>query len=737
VTLTEVGRNLTGRDASLALENALLMYGRWDAALDKPTWVMAKNRIFTATESDADPLSRSGHILAKQGWYASLKQCVNGHFLVVDLAVNAVLASGHMPELMYKAAGFSNFNEFYTECTRGLKPQVVRKIEEAVQKIRVRVIHLGFAKVAKHLGPPANHPQSAFEHEGVMYTVEQYYAFKARTDPRYKPVKYPYLPTVNMGSSSRKELYPAELVVIPPGEMRNHLVKEDPFLNAAMIKHAAVRPSERMNHVTNHPQSVVKVLRTDATAKAFGLHQIALTPTQVPATMLPPAKLQYGNSHTAEPQFKGEWNPSGSSNLTFLRPPEKPLNGGYVFGVLVVGNAGPGVMPVVENMCNDLIRQSGISGVKLIKGGSILFSDGSSEGLTKTFTMLQEKKARLVVCVLMDALGHSYVKLAADTLGLPTQCIKFATLEKNPRGVYSNLMIKINAKLGGTNHTLKSRLEPKDVSAAAARVFQSPPASLGWIFDKPCMLVGIDVSHPEPGADRASMAAVVGSVDRSATKYVAHISAQNSRQEMVADLTTAMGCLLSSFKQRNKALPETIVVYRDGVSEGQYAAVLRDELPQIREAVALQGYTEDAVKIAIVICTKGHNTRLVAQEHGGEMMNVCSGLVVDSVITSPTLNEFYLNSHAAIQGTSKPCRYTLLYDNVGFKMSELQLLTYWTTFLYSRCDRAVSYATPAYYAHWASKRAKDLLAAGAGSAELSKISEVCSRDADSYNMFFL
>lgn len=114
--------------------------------------------------------------------------------------------------------------------------------------------------------------------------------------------------------------------------------------------------------------------------------------------------------------------------------------------------------------------------------------------------------------------------------------------------------------------------------------------------------------------------------------------------------------------------------------------------------------------------------------------------MVDSVITSPTLNEFYLNSHAAIQGTSKPCRYTLLYDNIGFKMSELQLLTYWTTFLYSRCDRAVSYATPAYYAHWASKRAKDLLAAGATSAELSKISEVCSREEGakgSYNMFFL
>lgn len=523
--------------------------------------------------------------------------------------------------------------------------------------------------------------------------------------------------------------------------MRNHLVKEDPFLNAAMIKHAAVAPQTRMAHITNNENSVVQVLRnsSNTTAAAFGLNRISTEPTKVPATMLPPAKLLYGNNRVVEPEFKGEWNPSGRDNLPFQRPPGNPVKGGYLFAVMVVGNAHPNDKPTVDGMSAELVRQSGISKVQLIPGGATLFSDGSVEDMRGKFEMVKKKGARIVIVVLVEAHGHGAVKLASDALGLPTQCVKLATLTKNPRGVYSNLMIKINAKLGGTNHTLKSRLEPKDQAAAAGKTFQSPPASLSWIFDKPCMLVGIDVSHPEPGADRQSMAAVVGSVDGAATKYVAHISAQAGRQEMVSDLTNAMSCLLTSFRQRNnKRMPETIVVYRDGVSEGQYHAVLNDELPRIREAVVLQGYPEDAVKIAVVICTKGHNTRLVAQEGpSGEMMNVCSGLVVDSVITSPHLNEFYLNSHAAIQGTSKPCRYTLLYDQVGFKMAELQLLTYWTTFLYSRCDRAVSYATPAYYAHWASKRGKDLLAAGATAEDLQTICEECSRDADSYNMFFL
>ena len=44
-------------------------------------------------------------------------------------------------------------------------------------------------------------------------------------------------------------------------------------------------------------------------------------------------------------------------------------------------------------------------------------------------------------------------------------------------------------------------------------------------------------------------------------------------------------------------------------------------------------------------------------------------------ITCANMNDFYLNSHAAIQGTSKPCKYSLICDEVGFKLSELELLT--------------------------------------------------------------
>lgn len=39
--------------------------------------------------------------------------------------------------------------------------------------------------------------------------------------------------------------------------------------------------------------------------------------------------------------------------------------------------------------------------------------------------------------------------------------------------------------------------------------------------------------------------------------------------------------LLQEFYRNTKKRPEKIIVYRDGVSEGQFDAVVREELPQV------------------------------------------------------------------------------------------------------------------------------------------------------------
>ncbi|CAF5075005.1 unnamed protein product, partial [Rotaria sp. Silwood1] len=51
--------------------------------------------------------------------------------------------------------------------------------------------------------------------------------------------------------------------------------------------------------------------------------------------------------------------------------------------------------------------------------------------------------------------------------------------------------------------------------------------------------------------------------------------------------------------------------------------------------------------------------------------------VIDTNIVSPNGFEFYLNSHATIQGTSLPMFYQVLDNEIAFTSDDIQQLTYY------------------------------------------------------------
>ena len=91
--------------------------------------------------------------------------------------------------------------------------------------------------------------------------------------------------------------------------------------------------------------------------------------------------------------------------------------------------------------------------------------------------------ARFVLVALVRETFYFEVKRYADELCMPTQCARYATIKKFPRNYDTSLLIKINMKMGGVNHTLAQRGNSK------ADVFQKPPQSISWMFDKPTMVV--------------------------------------------------------------------------------------------------------------------------------------------------------------------------------------------------------------------------------------------------------
>nr|GMD22736.1 protein argonaute 5 [Ipomoea batatas] len=196
---------------------------------------------------------------------------------------------------------------------------------------------------------------------------------------------------------------------------------------------------------------------------------------------------------------------------------------------------------------------------------------------------------------------------------------------------------------------------------------------------------------------------VVASMDwPHVTKYRGLVSAQQHREEIIQGL----------YKTHQDPQRGTVHggMIRDGVSEGQFCQVLLEEMDAIRKACnSLEA--NYLPPVTFVVVQKRHHTRLFPANHDDRRMtdksgNILPGTVVDTKICHPTEFDFYLCSHAGIQGTSRPAHYHVLYDENAFTADALQNLTNCLCYTYARCTKSVSIVPPAYYAHLAAFRAR-------------------------------
>jgi hypothetical protein len=123
---------------------------------------------------------------------------------------------------------------------------VLKKIDAAIKNAKVSIRHLGHWRKARCLGPPSNHQDSAFlQADGRRVTVADYFAAMCRDQAKgskYRSalgstgaLKYPFLPCINIGSTTKPCWVPAELVVIPGGQSRSNECTGD--MTADMIKY--------------------------------------------------------------------------------------------------------------------------------------------------------------------------------------------------------------------------------------------------------------------------------------------------------------------------------------------------------------------------------------------------------------------------------------------------------------------------------------------------------------------
>ncbi|KAL7980537.1 hypothetical protein Chor_001691 [Crotalus horridus] len=256
---------------------------------------------------------------------------------------------------------------------------------------------------------------------------------------------------------------------------------------------------------------------------------------------------------------------------------------------------------------------------------------------------------------------YAEVKRVGDTLlGMATQCVQVKNVVKTSPQTLSNLCLKINVKLGGINNILV-------------------PHQRSAVFQQPVIFLGADVTHPPAGdGKKPSITAVVGSMDAHPSRYCATVRVQRPRQEIIEDLSYMVRELLIQFYKSTRFKPTRIIFYRDGVPEGQLPQILHYELLAIRDA-CIKLEKDYQPGITYIVVQKRHHTRLFCadkNERIGKSGNIPAGTTVDTNITHPFEFDFYLCSHAGIQGTSRPSHYYVLWDDNRFTADELQILTY-------------------------------------------------------------
>lgn len=155
------------------------------------------------------------------------------------------------------------------------------------------------------------------------------------------------------------------------------------------------------------------------------------------------------------------------------------------------------------------------------------------------------------------------------------------------------------------------------------------------------------------------------------------------------------------YRQKRNIFPKTIVLYRDGVSEGEYAQVENNEIQAIQAVLDdLERDTKHKARLIFIVVGKRHHVRFFPKDRSDadRSGNLHPGLVIDSEVVHSTYVDFYLQSQGGLKGTSRPGHYVVLKNDAGLTVDQLQELSFALCHVYAAATRSVSIPAPVYYA---------------------------------------
>uniref|UniRef100_A0A8D2ZNA2 Piwi like RNA-mediated silencing 1 n=1 Tax=Scophthalmus maximus TaxID=52904 RepID=A0A8D2ZNA2_SCOMX len=432
-----------------------------------------------------------------------------------------------------------------------------------------------------------------------------------------------------------------------------------------LSEHTRLNPDQRQGRlnsfVTNIQRDIDAQAELDKWGLGFDKELVKLTGRVLPAERIfqGPRSVKYFDHAGAEwaKEMRG---------IPLINSP--PLNNWLVFYTRRNGNE-------AQALLQHLGKVSGALGIRIQKAVMVEYQD-HQESLLRALQQNVGPKTQMVVVVLPSNRKDKYdsiKKYLCVDCPTPSQCVLSRTLGR-PQAlmtVATKIALQMACKMGGELWSLEIPL-------------------------KQLMIVGIDCYH-DTIAGKRSIGALVASLNQSMSRWFSKCVLQHKGQEIIDGLKMALTAALKDYLKFNGCLPSRIIVYRDGVGDGQLHSVVNYEVAQIMDSIKSMGQ-DYLPKLSVVVVKKRISSRFFALLNG-RMSNPPTGTIVDTDVTRPEWYDFYIVSQAVSCGSVAPTHYNVVYDTSGLKPDHMQRLTYKLCHMYYNWQGIIRVPAPCMYAH--------------------------------------
>ncbi|XP_043096775.1 piwi-like protein 2 [Puntigrus tetrazona] len=289
-----------------------------------------------------------------------------------------------------------------------------------------------------------------------------------------------------------------------------------------------------------------------------------------------------------------------------------------------------------EELVTTFTKVAGPMGIKIERPIRVELRDDRTETFIKSIhsQLTSEPRVQLVVCIMTgnrDDLYSAIKKLCCIQSPVPSQAINVRTISQPQklRSIAQKILLQINCKLGGELWTVNVPL-------------------------KYLMVIGVDVHHDVSKKSRSVMG-FVASLNSMLTKWYSRVTFQMPHEEIINGFRVCLLAALQKYyevflstgqsirlkatgrvsaisrRQVNHTFPEKIVIYRDGVSDGQLKTVELYEIPQVLKCFeTIPNYDP---KLAFIVVQKRISTTLYSC--GSDQFGTPSpGTVLDHTVTN-------------------------------------------------------------------------------------------------------